>query len=194
MFKKLALATLGLFIFSTAVWGETYQVDPVHSQVHFSVKHLMMFTVRGIFTDFSGEIVADPNKQMIQSVKGTIKLASIDTREKKRDKHLRSPDFFNVGQFPDMTFVSKSFSGQGDNITAIGDLTIRGITKEITLTGKMLGTTKDPWGNTRIGFEAKGMINRKDFDIKWNKALETGGVMVGDNVEIALEIAAVEMK
>ena len=176
---------------SASTAATTYSVDTAHSQIHFSVTHLMFFKVRGTFTDFSGSADIDPGTQTLTSARATISAASIDTRNDERDEHLRSDDFFDVENHPSITFVSKSVSGSGDNITVIGDITIRGITREITLSGSFVGATTDPWGNQRAGFVATGTLDRKDFGLMWNRALETGGVVVGDTVEIGLEVAAV---
>jgi len=193
MLKK-SLITLFLVLFSvTGGFAATYQVDPVHSQVSFTVAHLVMFKVKGTFDKYAGEVVADPSSGTLESVKATIQTASIDTREQKRDDHLRSADFFDVANHPEMTFVSHEISGNGSDITVAGDLTIRGNTKPVVLTGKYLGEIKDAYGKTRAGFEASGKINRQDFGLTWNKALEAGGLVVGDEVEIGLEIQAVKM-
>ena len=177
---------------SGSVAASTYVVDAAHSQIHFSVTHLMFFKVRGTFTDFSGSADIDPAAQTLTTARATINAASVDTRNEERDEHLRSDDFFDVENHPTITFVSKSVSGSGDNITVVGDITIRGVTKEITLNGSFVGATTDPWGNQRAGFVATGELNRKDFGLNWNRALEAGGVVVGDTVEIGLEIAAVQ--
>ncbi len=168
----------------------TYTVDDVHSQVQFKVAHLMISTVRGEFTDYSATIKADPESKTVQSVVATIQTASIDTRNKKRDDHLRSADFFYVDKYPEMTFKSTGISGKGDNISVVGDLTIRGNTRPVELKGSFAGEVTDPWGNTKSGFEASGTIDRKDYGLTWNKVLETGGFVVGDEVEIVLEIEA----
>lgn len=191
MIKKM-IPLLAFFLFSAQfAAAATYVVDPVHSQVEFTVDHLMVFKVSGTFNDYQGEIVADPATKSIQSATAEIKVLSIDTREPKRDDHLRSADFFDAENYPDMTFVSKKIEGQGNDITVYGDLTIRGTTKEVALKGSYRGENTDPWGNTRAGFSASTVINRHDYGLKWNKALETGGVVVGDEVTINLEIQGV---
>ncbi len=191
MFKKIIVLIITLVFSATALFAATYKVDPVHTQVHFTVPHLMMFKVRGEFTDYSGTVEVD-DKNKITAANATIKTASIDTREQKRDDHLRSPDFFNVAEYPTITFTSNRFVQSGDTVTAYGKLTIRGITKDIVLTGKFLGVNTDPWGNVRAGFEAATTINRHDFGLSWNKALETGGFVVGDLVDIGLEVQAIK--
>lgn len=192
MFKKILSAVFAILLSATFVSAATYKVDPVHSQLHFSVAHLVMFKVRGLFTDFSGTVEADPASQTLQSIRATITTSSIDTRIEKRDKHLRSEDFFAVDRFPQMKFVSKKIVGNGTDITIHGDLTIRDQTREVVLKGQYLGSNKDGWGNEVAGFEATGKINRKDFGLTWNKVLETGGVTVGEEVELGLEIQAIK--
>lgn len=191
MLKRILLTTFVLALFAPTAFAANYKIDTAHSEVAFTVDHLMFFKVTGYFTEFDGTIVADPEKKTLSEALATIKAASIDTRIEKRDNHLRSADFFDVEKYPELTFVTKSVSGSGNNITVTGDLTMRGVTKEVVLTGAFLGTNKDAWGNQRAGFAAKGTINRKDFGLTWNKALEAGGVTVGDEVEISLQIQGV---
>lgn len=190
MFNKISALTVALLFSATAAFAASYTVDNVHSQVHFKVDHLMISSVRGEFNDYTASIEADPATRTVTAVKAAIKTASIDTRNEKRDEHLRSPDFFNAAEHPEMTFESTRVVGKGDDITVYGNLTIRGTTREIALKGSFAGEVKDPWGNTKAGFEAKGKINRQDFGLTWNKVLETGGLVVGDDVEIGLEIEA----
>lgn len=189
---KRIVILLSLLLLSSPLYANTlYVVDSAHSQIHFSVTHLMFFKVRGTFTEFTGTAEVDPAAKTLSGAHATINTASVDTREAKRDEHLRSDDFFDAANHPTITFVSKSVSGSGDNITLVGDITIRGVTKEITLTGSFVGAMTDHQGNERVGFVATGELNRKDFGLNWNRAVETGGVVVGDTVEIGLEIAAV---
>lgn len=190
MLKKSLVLIAVLLFTASAVSAATYKVDPAHSQVHFTVAHLVMFKVRGAFTEFSGTAEADPASKTLQSVEATVSTSSVDTRIEKRDNHLRSEDFFAVDRFPQMTFVSTKVTGSGDNITIHGDLTIRDQTRDIVLQGRYLGSQKDGWGNEVAGFEASGKINRKDFGLTWNKVLEGGGLTVGEEVEIGLEIQA----
>jgi polyisoprenoid-binding protein YceI len=194
MFKKLfpIFAVFAAFTLpAPAALAATYRVDPVHSQVQFTVDHLVVFKVSGTFDEYEGEIEADASGKTLKSAKALIKVASIDTREAKRDEHLRSADFFDAATHPLMTFVSKRIEGSGGNITVFGDLTIRGTTREVELKGRFRGTNTDPWGNVRAGFSASTVINRHDYGLKWNKALETGGVVVGDEVTINLEIQGI---
>jgi len=193
MINRLFILLTVLFFTASSTFAATYQVDPAHTEINFTVPHLMAFKVRGNFNDFSGKVEVDGNKQTLTAVSATIKTASVDTRNQKRDDHLRSPDFFEVDKYPEISFVSKKIVGSGPDITVIGDLTIKGTTKEVTLKGEYLGSNTDPWGNQRAGFEASGKINRQDFGLTWNKALETGGVLVGEDVEIGLQVEAVLM-
>lgn len=191
MLRKMLIPVIGLLFLVPTVFAATYQIDPVHTQVHFTVPHLVVFKVRGNFDDFIGTIETNPTTKTLKSVTATIKVASINTRNQKRDKHLRSTDFFAVDQYQEMTFNSKKVTGAGADITVVGDLTIKGITREVTLKGAFLGAAVDPWGNQRAGFEATGKVNRKDFGLQWNKVMETGGMVVGDDIEIGLEVEAV---
>lgn len=193
MYKKLFSMLAMLIFVAQLAFAATYQVDPVHSQVEFSVNHLVVFKVSGSFNDYQGVIEADSGSKVLTSVQADINVASIDTREVKRDSHLLSADFFDAENHPLMTFTSKRVEGSGDNITVIGDLTIRGTTKEVVLKGSFRGENTDPWGNVRAGFSASTVINRHDYGLSWNKALETGGFVVGDNVTINLEIQGIRI-
>ncbi len=194
MIRKILLLIAVLISSAQLVSADVYQVDPVHSQLQFTVDHLMIFKVSGTFDDFQGTIEADSATGSLTSARAVIKVASIDTREPKRDDHLRSTDFFDAANHPELTFVSKKIEGSGNAITVYGDLTIRGTTREVALKGSFRGTNTDPWGNQRAGFSAGTVINRHDYGLNWNKALETGGVLVGDDVTINLEIQAIQVK
>lgn len=194
MLNRIVIITVGLVLSAQLALAAVYKVDPVHSQIEFTVDHLVFFKVSGNFNDYQGELEADAANRSIQSAQAIIQVASIDTREMKRDNHLRSDDFFDVANHPELTFVSKRIEGTGDDITVYGDLTIRGTTREVALKGSFRGANTDPWGNVRAGFSASTVVNRHDFGLKWNKALETGGFVVGDDVTINLEIQAVQVK
>ncbi len=170
---------------------QDWKIDPSHSGAHFSVRHLVVAKVRGRFSKFEGTIQLDEGAFEKSKVSVTIDAASIDTHEPKRDDHLRSPDFFDVAKFPTLTFVSSNIVKAGERYNVHGALTIHGVTREVVLDTELLGTGKDPWGGKRAGFAAKTQINRKDFGLTWNQALETGGVVVGEKVEIELEVEAV---
>lgn len=169
-----------------------WEIDPVHSEVEFSVRHLMVSTVKGRFADVSGYVEFDPENPATASVEATINAASIDTRSEDRDNHLRSADFFDVEKYPTITFKSTRVEAAGGNrYRVIGDLTMHGVTREVTLDAEFHGTHPDPYGGVRAGFSASTKINRTDFGLTWNAALETGGVMVSEEVKINLELETV---
>jgi polyisoprenoid-binding protein YceI len=169
----------------------TYAIEKAHSEVFFQVRHLVT-KVRGRFSDFDGTIVMDEDNPGLSSVKFNIKASSVDTNVADRDTHLRSGDFFSAEEHPNLTFVSKKIVKKGaESFDVVGDLSIRGTTKEVTLPVTFLGKAKDPWGQNKVGFEAETTINRKDFGLNWNAALETGGLLVGDEVKITLSIQAI---
>ncbi len=182
---------LVLALAANAAWAaDTYNIDNAHSSVGFAVTHMVISTVKGKFNEFSGSLSLDGSA--IQGAKGTIQVKSIDTGIEKRDNHLRSPDFFDAATYPTITFQSKRVEKKGDETVVYGDFTMHGVTKELALPIKMKGPIKDPWGNARIGIEAKAKVNRKDFGLKWNQVLESGGVMVGEEVEIEINGEAVK--
>lgn len=186
--KKSILATVlaGFLIGSVSASAAMYKVDVSHSTVGFKVKHMMISTVTGKFSNFSGSY--DLDKGQFKSLSGHIKTDSVDTGIAKRDDHLRSADFFDAPKFGEITFVMTSATK--DKMT--GNLTIRGVTKKVTLDIDMGGVVEDPWGNMRSGFVLTGTINRKDFGLNWNKAIEAGGVVVGDEVKLVVEIEGIE--
>ena len=176
---------------STSPAVTRWQIDAAHSHVEFAVRHLMIATVKGRFTDVSGEVILDEAQPAHSTVAVTIAATSLDTRVEQRDAHLRSPDFFDVGRFSALTFVSRAVQpGTGGALTVTGDLTIRDVTRPVTLAVSDEGRGKDPWGGERAGFSATTKIDRRDFGLTWNGALEAGGVLVGDEVKISLEIRA----
>jgi polyisoprenoid-binding protein YceI len=169
----------------------TWTIDPSHSLVEFGVRHMMFTTVKGRFGALEGTIVEDDADPSRSSVQVTIQAASIDTRDEKRDAHLRSADFLDAENFPTLTFKSTSVEAKGtDHVLVRGDLTIRGTTRPVTLDVTRNGAGANPWGQTVAGFSAETKINRKDFGLTWNVGLEAGGVLVGDEVKIAIEIEA----
>jgi polyisoprenoid-binding protein YceI len=168
----------------------TWSIDPIHSEVGFSVRHMMVSKVRGKFTKFSGEIVTGEDI-LGSSVTAEIDLASIDTGAEQRDGHLRSPDFFDTDNHPVMTYKATSLRADGDDYVLDGELTLKGVTKNVPLTLELNGFGPDAYGGTRAGFTATGEINRQDFGVNWNAAMETGGLVVSDKVSIHLEIEAV---
>jgi len=171
-----------------------YTIDAAHSSVGFSVRHLVIAKVRGRFTKFSGTFSFDQEDPSKSQVEVTIDAASIDTHDAQRDGHLRSADFFDVESHKELTFKSKRVEGSGSELRLIGDLTIRGVSHEVALDVEYSGGTKDPWGNEKIGFSAKTSIHRKDYGLTWNAALETGGVVVGEKVEIEIDVEGTKAK
>ncbi|TAM80387.1 MAG: polyisoprenoid-binding protein [Acidobacteria bacterium] len=170
----------------------TWNIDPAHSNAQFSVRHLMISNVKGEFTRVSGVVRLDKDNPEGVSVEASIDVNTINTREPDRDNHLKSPDFFDVAKHPTITFKSKRVAKSPGGLKLKGDLTIHGVTREVTLDVEgPTPPTKDPWGNTRIGASATTKINRKDFGLTWNQALETGGVMVGEEVKITIDVELV---
>jgi polyisoprenoid-binding protein YceI len=168
----------------------TFAIDRTHSEVLFRVRHLMS-RVTGHFRDFSGTITYDPANLGASKVEFAIKSASIDTNVADRDTHLRSADFFDVEKFPELTFVSSQVVAAGvDGFTVTGTLTIRDVAQQIDLPVTFLGAAKDPWGNEKVAFEASIRLNRKEFGLTWNAALETGGFLVGEDVDVSLNVQA----
>lgn len=169
----------------------SWVLDNVHSHVTFSVKHMMVATVRGSFKNYSGNLTLDPADFTRSTFEGDIEVASIDTGNTDRDNHLRSADFFDVGTHPKISFKSTSIQAKGDGeYTVQGDLTIRGVTKPISLEVEFPGTSKNPWGKTVAGIAARATVNRKDFGLTWNAVLETGGVAVADKVKVEIDVEA----
>lgn len=172
--------------------SQKWVVDSSHTNVEFSVKHMMIATVRGRFSEVEGVIEGDPSDLTSARFEATINAASIDTRQNDRDQHLRSADFFDAENHPTISFKSTGGEKTGENEYKItGDLTIRGETRPVTLDVTFEGQGKDPWGGERIALTARGKINRKDFGLTWNAALETGGVLVSDEVKLELNVEAV---
>lgn len=165
-----------------------WNLDATHSYAGFSVRHLMISNVKGEFTELTGELQFDPERIEESSVSIAIKAASINTREANRDGHLRSADFFDVEQYPEILFQSSNWESKSNgDLLVMGDLTIHGKTRPVLLTVEATPLMKDPWGGTRVGFSGKTKINRKEFGLTWNAALETGGVVVGEDITITLE-------
>jgi len=187
-----ALLLSQLALGQTKVAEGTYKIDKTHSKVGFEISHLVVSTVEGKFTDFEGMITVDPKLEK-SKVEINIKAASIDTAEADRDKHLRSGDFFDVAKFDKLTFKSKKVSGTPEALKVEGDLTMHGVTKPVVLDAKYTGAVKDPWGNERIAFKATTKVNRQDYGLKWNKAVEMGPV-VGDEVTIDIKLEAIKEK
>jgi polyisoprenoid-binding protein YceI len=171
----------------------TWQLDPSHSSIGFSIRHLVVSKVRGRFTDWEGQLAYDPQAPERAAVSVRIRAASVTTAEPQRDAHLRSADFFDVEAYPELTFSSREVepAGQG-RFNVVGPLTLHGVTKDVALEVEYLGQAKDPWGGQRAGFSAKASIDRRDFGLSFNQVLETGGVLVGDRVDIQIDIQAIQ--
>ena len=186
LLNRLALtALLGI----NALYASDYKVDPIHSEIGFKVKHLMISSVKGTFKNFEGTYSLDESKKHFSALEGTVEVATLNTDEKDRDDHLRSPDFFNAQKYPKMKL--KLLNQNGDKATV--ELTIKDVTKTITMELEEInGPVKDPWGNVRSAFELHGKINRKDFNINFNKVLETGGFLVGDMVTMDIVIEGIK--
>ena len=171
----------------------TWNLDLSHSSVEFAVKHMVISSTKGRFAKY--EVDANVDEQNLANSSATVRIdaASVDSRDEKRDAHLRSADFFDAENHPYITFTTKRLEPKGgDDYKLIGDLTIRGITKEIALDGEVTGPVKDPWGGTRYGISAQGKVNRKDFGLTWNGVLEAGGLLVGDDVKLSIETELVK--
>lgn len=166
-----------------------WNLDVTHSQVEFAVKHMMISTVRGRFSSITGAGETSPTGAL-SSVSLEVDVKSIDTNQAQRDEHLRSADFFNVATFPKLSFVSTKIEQTGEEITITGNLTIKDVTKPVALKGEFSATITDPWGNARAALGVTGKINRKDFGLTWNMALETGGLVVSEDVKLAIEVEA----
>ena len=176
----------------TSLPSGTFNIDPSHSRIGFSARHAMVTKVRGAFNEYTGSANVSNGAA---SLKVDISAASIDTRSADRDGHLKSADFFDVEKFPKITFESTSVKDSGSgNIVVDGNLTIKDVTKPISITFEYTGTAKDPFGNDRFGFEGAAEINRKDYGLTWNAALETGGILVSENIKLEFEISAIAAK
>ena len=188
LFAAVVLSTLA----TLPLHADTWTVDPSHSEVSFQIRH-MVSQVRGSFNDFTGTVNMDPKNPANSSVEFHIKAASIDTNNADRDKHLRTADFFDVEKYPEITFKSDSVKAAGKNkYNVTGTLTMHGVSKKVTLPVTFLGEAKDPWGNTRAGFETDTKLDRKAYGIVWNKAIDNGGVLLGDDVNVSINLETVK--
>jgi polyisoprenoid-binding protein YceI len=192
MTRHIAIAAAALSLASFAQ-AATYDIDPSHSTANFKVRHLMISNVKGDFSKVTGSVEFDQAKPAATRIDATIDATSVNTNEPKRDAHLKSPDFFDVAKYPALTFKSKSVTPAGAHkFNVQGDLTLHGVTKTVTLAVETTAEIKDPWGNTRFGANATTRINRKEFGLTWNQALEAGGVAVSEDVDITLDIELVK--
>jgi polyisoprenoid-binding protein YceI len=188
------LLTLALATLATPALAATWTLDPPHSNVQFSVRHMMLSNVRGEFTKVSGTVEGDPGAPAAATISATIDAASINTREPKRDEHLKSADFLDVAQFPTITFKSKRIEPAGSGkFKVTGDLTLHGVTKEVVLdVSDLTPPVKDPMGKTRAGATASTKIDRKDFGVNWSKAMDNGGLVVGNDITITIDVEATQ--
>lgn len=190
--SSLVLSCFSLLV-ASSVFAAEYKIDTAHSIVGFKTKHMMVGKVTGKFNKFEGTIQFDPSKVEESKINAVVDMASVDTNEPKRDAHLKSDDFFSVSKFPKMKFVSTKVKKDSDKKFMMeGDLTLHGVTKNVKFDVEYSGEGKDPYGNMRAGFEARGMINRKDFGILWNKTMDGGGLVVSDEVEIMIDVEAIQ--
>jgi polyisoprenoid-binding protein YceI len=195
MIKRYALvAAAAVLAASPALAADSYTFDKSHTTVLFQVRHIVT-NVTGKFKDFAGTIQIDKADPSASTVEFTIQAASVDTNEPKRDEHLRSADFFDVAKQPTITFKSTAVKATGkDAYSVTGNLTLRGVTKTVALPVQFLGEGKDPWGNEKVGFDITTVLNRKDYGINWNKTLDQGGVLVGDEVKVQISVEANKVK
>lgn len=183
----IAAGVITILAGTTAFALDTYKVDPAHSTIGFSIDHLVINTVHGRFRQFDGSIAVDPDSgNALKEASATIQTKSIDTDIPKRDDHLRSPDFFDAEKFPTIAFEAKEVKKDGNQQVLVGKFTLHGVTKDVSLPVSVKGPIKDPWGNTRVGLEVNTKLNRKDYGLTWNKVLEAGGLMVGEDVTIQI--------
>lgn len=174
-------------------YNGTFELDPTHTTIGFVARHAMVTKVRGSFSDWTSEVRIDEANPENSVVNVTVKTASINSNNEDRDGHVRGEDFFNVEQYPDMTFKSTKVEFQGENAAKIaGDLTIKDITKPVELDVEIFGSEVDPWGQTRVGFDASTDINRKDWGLEWNSPLNSGGVLVSEKIKIEIEGSAIQ--
>ncbi len=188
------LSFLALYPLSLQAETAHWDIDPDHSLIEFRIAHMVISKTSGRFLDYRGFVEMDANAKTINAIQASINAESINTNHEKRDGHLRNADFLDVKQFPTITYTMKTAQKEGQAYKVVGNLTLRGVTKEVTLTGTLNGVTKDPWGNTRVGLTADGTLNRKDFGMVWNKTLDTGGLVVGDDVHIHVDIECIKAK
>ncbi|MDZ7370496.1 MAG: YceI family protein [candidate division KSB1 bacterium] len=184
--KRFLLGLAALVFANVSLNAAEWAVDASHTEIGFSVRHMVIAKVNGKFTEYSGEITLDPQNVEKAKVKGVVKAASIDTGNEARDNHLRSADFFDVEKYPEIVFETVSVKKDGERYKVIGNLTMRGVTKPIELLATIAGPIKDPWGSERLGVEATGVLNRTEWGLTWDRVMETGGLVVGHEVELKL--------
>jgi len=192
-YRTLIISALFSLLLASAIFAtDKYELDPVHTRIGFTARHLMINNVSGRFTDFTGNILYDEQDVTKSSVAVKIQTASVSTENKMRDDDLRSANFFDIAKYPEITFQSSRIEKQGDGYTCVGTLTMHGVSKEITIPFTILGKVKDPWGNTRVGLEAELKVDRRDWGLTYSKTLDSGGLVVGNDIKIDLNVEAVK--
>lgn len=192
--NMLGFMMVGLMLSGVSYSADVYKIDKAHSRIGFSVKHMVISTVRGEFSEYDASVVFDEKDVTKSTLEGTIKVASINTNNERRDGHLKGADFFDVENYPEIKFKSSKVEKKGDKYVMHGDITMRGVTKHIDIPFTIVGTVTDPGGNIRIGIEAELTINRKDFGVSWHKTLDNGGLVVSDEVKIELFFEGIKVK
>ncbi len=192
MIRMIQLSTLVAMAMAWSAHAATYSIDASHTTIGFSVKHMVVASVKGHFSEFSGTINYDAAAPETTTASATIKVSSIDTKNADRDAHLLNTDFFDAAQFPEITFETTSVEGTAPAMTLVGNLTMKGVTKEIRLPVELNGPITDPWGNERIGISGVAEINRQDFGITWSNTLDNGGLVVGDVVKLLIEVEGIK--
>ena len=192
-YRNLVVSVLFSLLLASATFAaDKYELDPVHTRIGFTARHLMINNVSGRFTDFTGNILYDEQDVTKSSVAVKIQTASVSTENKMRDDDLRSANFFDIAKYPEITFQSSRIEKQGDGYTCVGTLAMHGVSKEITIPFTILGKVKDPWGNTRVGLEAELKVDRRDWGLTYSKTLDSGGLVVGNDIKIDLNVEAVK--
>ena len=192
MSKRFAMVVSSLILSAGVALADTYQIDPAHTTVGFSIKHMVINNVHGRFADFKGTVEYDGKDVASVKASGTIEAKSVDTGIKQRDDHLRSPDFFDVAKYPEISFSGQKVQKQGDRYVLVGKFTMHGVTKDVSLPVTVNGPIVDPYGKSRIGIEIITTLNRQDYGINWSKTLDNGGLVVGDDVKIEISAEAVK--
>ena len=193
--KSFLMLAVILLISASSVLAADYKIDPDHSKIGFKVRHLGISWVPGIFSKVDGTFSYDEKNIAASKAEAKIEVSSVDTQNKKRDDHLRTDEFFAAEKFPSITFVTKEIKNlEGSKFTAVGDLTMHGVTKSVELAAEFTGAAKDPWGNERAAFAAETKVNRKDFGLQWSKVLETGALVVGEEVVVSVEVEGIKAK
>ena len=190
--KGMFAAVLAVGMIGSVAGAATYEVDASHSYVGFSVRHMVVSNTKGSFGEVKGTIEFDQDAPESISASAIVSVQSVDTKNEKRDKHLRGSDFFDVEKYPEITFETTRVEGSLPEVTLIGNLTIKDVTKEVSIPAEFTGPVTDPWGNVRIGFSGSTKINRKDYGISFSKVMDGGGLVVGDEVKISLEIEGIK--